>query len=119
MSSSLADYKAALTTPGARGPVVASLLGRLPIAMIGLALLLYVQRRTGSYAPAGLVSAGALVGVAVGSVTQGRLMDRFGPTRPICAIVALYAAFVTAVCVAVEAGAPVPLLVVLAVGVGI
>jgi MFS family permease len=118
MSSSLADYKAALTTPGARGPVVASLLGRLPIAMIGLALLLYVQRRTGSYAPAGLVSAGALVGVAVGSVTQGRLMDRFGPTRPICAIVALYAAFVTAICVAVESGAPVPLLVVLAVGVG-
>jgi MFS family permease len=118
MSSSLADYKAALTTPGARGPVVASLLGRLPIAMIGLALLLYVQRRTGSYAPAGLVSAGALVGVAVGSVTQGRLMDRFGPTRPICAIVAVYAAFVTAICVAIEAGGPVPLLVVLAVGVG-
>jgi MFS family permease len=118
MSSSLADYKAALTTPGARGPVVASVLGRLPIAMIGLALLLYVQRRTGSYAPAGLVSAGALVGVAVGSVAQGRLMDRFGPTRPIGAIVALYAAFVTSICVAVEAGGPVPLLVVLAVGVG-
>ena len=44
MSSSLSHYRTALTTPGALAPVLNSLLGRLPIAMIGLSLLLYVQR---------------------------------------------------------------------------
>ncbi len=61
-SSSFADYRAALTAPGALVPVLMSVLGRLPIAMIGLAILLYVQKAAGSFAVAGLVSAGALVG---------------------------------------------------------
>ena len=65
-SAGLSDYRAALTTPGARGPVLAALIGRLPIAMVGLSLLLYVQRSTGSFAIAGLVSAATLVAVAIG-----------------------------------------------------
>jgi len=80
-SVGLADYRRALTAPGARGPVLFSLLGRMPIAMIGLAMLLYVRASTGSFAIAGLVSAAVLVGVAAGSVVQGRVIDRFGPTR--------------------------------------
>jgi len=80
-SVSFADYRAALTTPGARGPVLAAVLARLPIAMVGLSLLFYVQRATGSFATAGLVSAGALIGTSVGSVLQGRIMDRLGPSR--------------------------------------
>ncbi|MGZ3141300.1 MFS transporter [Lentzea chajnantorensis] len=117
-SARLSDYRAALTTPGMRGPVVASLLARLPIAMVGLSLLLYVERATGSFAVAGLVSAAALVGVAMGSVVQGRLMDRFGPTRPLMTVTALFTLFVTASVIAVEAGLPVLLLVPLALGVG-
>ncbi|MCP2258009.1 putative arabinose efflux permease, MFS family [Streptoalloteichus tenebrarius] len=113
-SASLADYRAALTTPGARGPVLASLLARLPVAMVGLSLLLYVERTTGSFAAAGLVAAGALVGVATGSVVQGRLYDRFGPTRPLTITVALFAVVVAIEVTAIELRAPVPLLVVLA-----
>ena len=48
--SRFADYRAALTAPGALVPVLSSALGRLPIAMFGLATLLYVQRVTGSFA---------------------------------------------------------------------
>ncbi len=48
-SSSLADYRAALTAPGALLPAVASAVARLPMAMIGLATLHYVQRVTGSF----------------------------------------------------------------------
>jgi MFS family permease len=118
MSASVAAYRRALSTPGARGPVVASLFARLPIAMIGLAALLYVQREYGSYGPAGLVSAGTLVGVAVGSVAQGRLMDAFGATRPMLVVVAVYAGFVTAGCLTIQAHGPVPLLVLLALGIG-
>jgi len=117
-SARLSDYRAALTTPGMRGPVVASLLARLPIAMVGLSLLLYVERATGSFAVAGLVSAAALVGVAMGSVVQGRLMDRFGPTLPLVFVIGLFAFFVTGSVLAVEAGAPVFVLVPLALGVG-
>src|SRR5258706_7849355 len=69
-SAGLAHYRAALTTPGVGGPVMAALLGRLPIAMVALSLLLYIQRVTGTYATAGLVSAGGLVGVAIGSVGE-------------------------------------------------
>ena len=82
-SSSLADYRAALTAPGAVLPAVASAVARLPMAMIGLATLLYVQRVTGSFGVAGLVSAGMLIGVSCGSVVQGRIIDRIGPTRPL------------------------------------
>ncbi|WP_309110307.1 MFS transporter [Saccharothrix sp.] len=117
-SARLSDYRTALTTPGMRGPVVASLLARLPIAMVGLSLLLYVQRETGSFAAAGLVSATSLVGVAVGSIVQGRLMDRLGPTRPLLTAVSLFAVFVTLAVTAVEAGAALAVLVPLAFAVG-
>ncbi|QQQ76718.1 MFS transporter [Saccharothrix sp. 6-C] len=118
-SARLSDYRTALTTPGMRGPVVASLLARLPIAMVGLSLLLYVQRETGSFAAAGLVSASSLVGVAVGSIVQGRLMDRHGPTRPLLGAVALFAGFVALAIGAVEAGAALAVLVPVAFLVGI
>ncbi|GAA4611727.1 MFS transporter [Saccharopolyspora hordei] len=117
-SASLSDYRTALTAPGARGPVITSLLGRLPIAMIGLALMLYVQRETGSFAAAGLVSAGALVGVACGSVVQGRVMDRVGPTKPLLVMSAVFAALVAAGVVVIELHAPVALMTALAVLVG-
>ena len=79
--------------------------------MYALATLLYVQGATGSFAVAGLVSAGSLVGVALGSVVQGRLVDRLGPTRPLLAAAVLFAGAVSALIVAVEAGAPLALLV--------
>ncbi|GAB3482745.1 MFS transporter [Amycolatopsis cihanbeyliensis] len=117
--ASLADYRAALTTPGARGPAAASVLARLPIAMIGISALLYVQRTTGSFAIAGLVSASALIGVAVGAVIQGRLMDRFGPTRPLLIVIGLFLTAMTALIVAIEARAPTPMLITLAACIGL
>jgi MFS family permease len=111
MPVSMSDYRAAVTTPGARLPALASALGRLGIAMIGLAILLYVQRSTGSFAVAGLVSAGGLVGASVGSVAQGRLIDRLGPTRPLLVVAAVYAVATAAEILAVEANMPLPVLV--------
>ncbi len=119
VSMSLRDYRTALTTPGAAAPVTASLLARLPIAMVGLALMLYVQRETGSFAAAGLVSASALVGVACGSVAQGRVMDRVGPSIPLYVMAGVFAACVTAAVLAVEAHLPVGVLAPLAFLVGV
>ncbi|WP_019855882.1 MFS transporter [Actinopolyspora mortivallis] len=117
-SVSLADYRQALSTRGAGAPVLTSVLARLPVAMIGLSLLLYVQRATGSFGVAGLVSAGNLVGVACGSVVQGRIMDRLGPTRPLLVVSTLFAGFVVAEIGMIEANGPGVAMVLLAVAVG-
>ncbi|TWF77742.1 MFS transporter [Pseudonocardia hierapolitana] len=118
-SASLADYRAALTAPGAVVPVLASAVGRFPIAMLPLATLLYVQRETGSFAAAGLVSAGQMIGVAAGSVAQGRVVDRLGPSRPLLTVVVLFVLAVTALVTAIETGQPLPVVVALATGAGI
>jgi MFS family permease len=118
-SARLSDYRAVLRTPGALVPVLGALLARLPIAMVGLSLLLYVQHETGSFAVAGLVSAGVLIGVATGSVIQGRVMDRFGPTVPLLVTSGLLVVTVTAEVLAIEARAATPLLAALAFGVGL
>ncbi|MGE3663423.1 MAG: MFS transporter [Pseudonocardia sp.] len=110
----LADYRAVLTAPGALVPVLTSALGRLPTAMIGLALLLYVADSTGSFAAAGLVNAGGLIGMATGSVVQGRIIDRLGPTRPLLLAAVLFGAAAAALVLAVEGGRSVPLLMALA-----
>ncbi|PRX44771.1 putative MFS family arabinose efflux permease [Prauserella shujinwangii] len=117
--TSLADYRVALSAPGSRRPMVASLFARLPIAMVGMSVLLYVQLRTGSFAIAGLVSASTLAGVSVGSVAQGRLIDRFGPTRPLLAVAAVFSVIMAALVVSIELRAPTALLVVLAAGIGL
>lgn len=68
--------------------------------MHGLAVLLYVQQDSDSYAFAGAVSAGTLLGIALGMIGQGRLLDRVGPTRP---LLMFSAAYLTAVSVPVLA----------------
>ncbi len=112
------DYRAALSTPGMARPVLSSVLARLPIIWISLSLLLYVERTTGSFASAGLASGAALIGVAFGSVVQGRLIDRLGPTRPLLVATGCFAMLMSATVVAVESGPSTALLVVLAAGVG-
>ncbi len=118
-SSSLADYRAALTAPGAVLPAVASAVARLPMAMIGLATLLYVQKVTGSFGVAGLVSAGMLIGVSCGSVVQGRIIDRIGPVRPLLIASGALAAAGVALVVAIESRAHLLTLLACAVAVGL
>ncbi|OZM73460.1 MFS transporter [Amycolatopsis antarctica] len=117
--TTLADYRVALGVPGSRRPVVSSLLARLPIAMIGISALLYVQHQTGSFATAGLVSASSLVGVSLGSVLQGRLIDRFGPTRPLVITTTIFTIALTALALAIESRGSTALLVTLATAVGL
>ncbi|MCI3273425.1 MFS transporter [Streptomyces cylindrosporus] len=70
--------------------VIWSLLSRLAFAMTNLSLLLYVSAASGSYAFAGGMTAVSLIGTAAGAIGQGRLIDRFGPSRPLLALTAAY-----------------------------
>ncbi|MEQ3552162.1 MFS transporter [Pseudonocardia nematodicida] len=119
MAASLSDYRAALTTPGAAAPVCASVIGRFPIAMHSLATLLYVREVEGSYAVAGAVSASLLVGTAVGTVVQGRVLDRLGPTRPMLLLVGVYLVAVAGLIACIEARTALPLTLAVAVLTGL
>lgn len=61
------------------GPLVAAtLVAALPIGMSTLAIVVFIQRETGSYAAAGVVAAALAAGVALVTPVLGRLIDRGG-----------------------------------------
>ncbi|MGH2732234.1 MAG: MFS transporter [Actinomycetota bacterium] len=64
------------------GVVTASVIGRLPIGMLSLALVLHMRAATGSYVVAGAAAAGYALGSGAGSPLLGRLADRLGQ-RPV------------------------------------
>jgi hypothetical protein len=73
-------YGTVLRGTGAARPLLASLVGRLPLGMTGLAVLLLVRESTGSYAAAGGVSAAYALAFAVVSPLRARTA---GPARPV------------------------------------
>ncbi|MEA2331977.1 MAG: hypothetical protein QOH58_2115 [Thermoleophilaceae bacterium] len=71
-------YGRILRTPGVALIVLATLIGRMPIGISGLAILLYVREVTGSFAAAGAATGALALGSALGAPLQGRLVDRRG-----------------------------------------
>jgi MFS family permease len=76
--------------PSAPVLLIAGFAGRLPSAMVPLALLLMVQQQTGSYAVAGLASATFGVALALMAPVLGRLADRRGARPVLLTQAALY-----------------------------
>lgn len=111
-------YRALLRVPGARGPVVASALGSLPIGMYIIGILLLARDATGSFAEAGRVAGAFGLANALGAVGQGRLMDRLGQPPVLRAVAAGHAVAVAALVVAADRRAPSAVLIVSAVAGG-
>lgn len=81
-------YRSVLSVPGSPALILSALVGRLPLGMSSLALLLLIRGTHHSYAIAGLaVGAYAFASAAVAPL-QGRLVDRFGRMRVLapCAV---------------------------------
>jgi len=100
-----AAYRDLLQIRRARLPLVASIVGRLPIALSGLAAIFLVQAETGSFASAGIVEACYTVGAAIGLPAQGRLVDRIGQTRVLIPSSLLSAAALAGFVIAARDGA--------------
>jgi MFS family permease len=97
-------YARILRTPGVAVIVIATLIGRMPIGISGLAILLFVRDVTGSFASAGLCAGALALGSAIGAPLQGRLIDRRG-VRMLLPLAALHAAGLLVVLAAGEASA--------------
>jgi MFS family permease len=76
---SLARYSALLARPDLKMVLAASVVGRLPIGVTGLAILLLAQEATASYMKGGAVAAAYVIGLACFAPMLGRLIDRSGP----------------------------------------
>ncbi len=97
-------YARILRTPGVAIIVFATLIGRMPIGISGLAILLFVRDVTGSFASAGLCAGALALGSAAGAPLQGRVIDRRG-VHMLFPLAVVHAAGLLAVLGAGEAGA--------------
>jgi MFS family permease len=79
-----------LRLPIARQLLAIGLLARLPMGMLGLAIVLHVVRTGGSYAAAGASTAAVTVAGGVGGLLWSRLIDRRGPAAALVAAAALF-----------------------------
>ena len=76
----LGRFVTVLALPGVRPVLVAAFVGRLPIGMLSLTIVILVSRETGSYATAGAVAATQALAGGIASPLLGRLIDRIGQT---------------------------------------
>jgi predicted MFS family arabinose efflux permease len=98
-------YVRILRTPRVATIVLGTLIGRMPIGISGLAILLFVREVTGSFASAGLCAGALALGSAVGAPLQGRLIDRRG-VWTLLPLAAVHAAGLLVVWAAGQADAP-------------
>lgn len=102
---SLARYRALLREPQLSGAIAASVVGRLPIGMAMLAILLFIQDARESFSLAGVAAALYVTGIGVVAPLVGRLIDRFGPRPVLLACACAYPVALTGLMVAVILGA--------------
>jgi predicted MFS family arabinose efflux permease len=77
----LTAYRRAYELPGSWQFSSSAFVARLPIAMIGLGIVLLISDRTGSYAVAGVLSAIFQIAAAGGAIATSRWVDRLGQRR--------------------------------------
>ncbi|AXG80710.1 MFS transporter [Streptomyces paludis] len=115
MSSS---YRALFATPGTRGFTTAGLLGRLPLAMVGIGVVTMISQLTGRYGLAGAVTAALALSAAVLGPQISRLVDRHGQARVLRPATLASVASVMGLLLCAQLGAPDWTLFVFAAGAG-
>ncbi|MEV4106381.1 MFS transporter [Nonomuraea sp. NPDC049695] len=76
-------YRGLFDGSGVKGFVLAGFVGRMPMSMQGIGVVLLISTLTTSYATAGGVAAMTNVAFAVAAPLSGRLVDRFGQSKVI------------------------------------
>jgi MFS family permease len=99
---SFAKYKAVFASPGVGYFFAASIIGRLPIGMSGLSILLLVQTATGSFAIGGAATGAFVAGLACTAPALGRVIDRHGPWAALATTALLFPASLVGLVAAVS-----------------
>jgi len=97
-ASEPSGYLGLLRMPGAAKFVLAGFFGRLPMSMLGLAVVVLISSTRHSYSLAGAVSATLTCAGAIGAPVLGSLIDRFGQ-RHILLMAVPHAAVLIGLCV--------------------
>lgn len=90
------SYRAVLRTPHVTRSWLSSIVGRLSLAMSGLALVLFLQRSTGSFAVAGSVTATLAIANVLVTPWRARTIDRHGQAVVLTTLSVGHAASLTA-----------------------
>src|SRR5215218_3260494 len=106
------------STPGLTPVLVSSVIARLPVAMLGIGLLVHAQHLTGSFAAGGAVAAAYAIATGIGGPLLGRLVDRRGQTAVLIGSAVAAAALLGAVA-ALPAGSSLTATAALAAAVGL
>ncbi|HEX5592113.1 MAG TPA: MFS transporter [Solirubrobacterales bacterium] len=107
-------YRRIFSTPHVLQLTIASVVARLPVGMTGVAFVIYVHDRTGSFGAAGAVAGAGTIGLALTAPVLGRLVDRRGPRPVLVPAAAVAAAALTATVVVGDSGGGTVALVLLA-----
>jgi MFS family permease len=83
----LTAYRRILAVPGALRFSATGLVGRLPISMQGLGIVMLVVDVTGSYGYAGAVAGATTIANAGAAILQGRYLDQLGQSRLLPALI--------------------------------
>jgi MFS family permease len=99
-------YREIFRIPGTRGFSAASFVGRMPMSMVGLGVILVVSGATGRYAIAGAVAAVGSLCYAFAAPQVGRLADRLGQGRVLPPLTGAFAAGAVAFIACAQLRAP-------------
>jgi MFS family permease len=103
-SGGIRRYRAVLAMPHMASLVAAAFLGRLPVGMFSLAVVLFLSSETGSYAVAGAATGAFAIAGGVSAPIIGRLIDRVGQAPVLVACAAGFPAAVAALILVGEGG---------------
>ena len=103
---------------GAQRLFTASIIARLPLAMLSIGLLVHARQLTGSFALAGVVTGAYAIALGAGGPLLGHLIDRRGQTSVLLASASIAAALLVTIAL-LPARAPLAVLVALAAGIGL
>ena len=100
----LRKYSEIFALPGALKFSLAGLVARMPIAILGIGIVLFVQGETGSYELAGLVTSVFMVVQAMSNPLIARLVDTHGQARIMVPVVCIHLVALVGLLLAVTLG---------------
>lgn len=115
----LSRYRLAFAGNSAWKFSTAGFIGRLPISMVGIGILMYVEAERGSYAIAGAVSGSISIAAAIGGPLSSRLVDKLGQHRVLPIQIFLIVICSIALVALIPSEVPAPYLFIFSIGSGL